>query len=230
MAINPTPDDTIHRKPPRAPPAKPRVETHFSIPPIAQSPPPPPLNSTDTTLRYDNKRQVYTERFPDPRAGSPINNRVVEPLDLDAYMAKAGNLGNPDYFDTAELLMTTGLTNAGRDAHLKSRLYVGQTPWINNKKLIADIDTLPHGPIWGIFIIDLNEPMQRTSRNPLSYLFMRPIVDVACDLLANPDFKDYMQYVARRDWTAEDRRCRVYGETCSGNWWWNLQVSIGLAY
>jgi hypothetical protein len=112
-------------------PPKPSREAN---PPPPVSPPvfPPPalppalsLGTHGVTLEYDAKRQVFVERFPDPRAGAPINDAVVAPLDLQSYMANSGNLGNPDHFDTAELLMTTGLTNGGRDAHLKSRLVSG---------------------------------------------------------------------------------------------------------
>jgi hypothetical protein len=76
-------------------------------------------------LEYDPKRQVFVEHFPNPHAGAPINEDTVAPINLNTYMANAGNLGNPDYFDTAELLMTTGLTNGGQDTHLKSRLVSG---------------------------------------------------------------------------------------------------------
>ncbi|KAG8697940.1 hypothetical protein FRC08_006229, partial [Ceratobasidium sp. 394] len=83
---------------------------------------PPSLGNPAPRLEYDASRQVYVERFPDPRAGAPINDEAVDPLDLGAYMAGIGNLGKPHHFDTADLLLTTGLTNEGRDAHLQSRL------------------------------------------------------------------------------------------------------------
>ncbi|QRW03803.1 hypothetical protein RhiLY_02802 [Ceratobasidium sp. AG-Ba] len=185
---------------------------------------PLPANCADT-LRYDEKRQVYVELFPNPFAGAPINDKVVEPLDLSAYMASIGNLGNPDLFDTAELLMTTGLTNMGRDAHLKSRLYKEQTPWVNNK-LIADIDQLPHGPDWSMLEIRLDEAIGPFRQKQPSYLFMRSVIATFRDLMANPAFRDNMQYAPRRDWTAEDMKCRVYGETCSGNWWWTMQEQL----
>ncbi|KAG8788550.1 hypothetical protein FRC12_014430 [Ceratobasidium sp. 428] len=197
-------------------------------PPPEPLPPPPqlPVDNSAIRLEYDAKRRVFVEYFSDPRAGAPINDIVVQPIDLESYMTSTGNLGNPDYFETAELLMTTGLTNTGRDAHLKSRLYVGHTPWVNNKRLIVDIDKLPHGPEWKVFDVKLNVPTQHALRKQYSYLFKRSVVAAFQDLLANPDFKDYMQYAPRREWTAEDRKCRVYGETCSGNWWWDLQDDL----
>ncbi|QRV89045.1 hypothetical protein RhiJN_17063 [Ceratobasidium sp. AG-Ba] len=178
-----------------------------------------------SSLDYDTVRQVFVEPFPDPRAGAPINDEVVPPLDLAAYMAKVGNLANPDYFDTAKLLMTTGLTNAGRDAHLQSRLYKGQVPWPNNKRLLGDINKLPHGPDWTVYDINLNEAAQRAQHKHSSYLFKRSLLATFQDLMANPEHKDFMCYAPRRDWTAEDQTCRVYGEMCSGDWWWEMQES-----
>ncbi|KAG8786411.1 hypothetical protein FRC12_016619 [Ceratobasidium sp. 428] len=202
-----------------------RIQSSSPEPIQPSQPLPPPRANDGKPLEYDAIRQVFVEPFPDPRAGAPIDDRIAEPLNLKAYMATVGNLANPDYFDTAELLMTTGLTNAGRDAHLKSRLYVGQTPWKTNKKLIEDIDKLPHGPVWDVFDINLNEPAQRGPRRHTSYLFMRPIIDTLRDLISNPAFKDEIQYAPVKHWTAEDRKCRVYSETNTGKLMWNLQVS-----
>ncbi|QRW03219.1 hypothetical protein RhiLY_02218 [Ceratobasidium sp. AG-Ba] len=198
--------------------------------PTTPAPAPPvhaPISkSPKSRFVYDSKRHVYVELFPDERAGAPINDEFGQAPDLTAYMAAVGSLSNPDYFETAELLMTTGLTNTGRDEHLKSRLYIGRTPWINNKQLFRDIDRLPHGPGWNILDINLNEESQRLSRKHSSYLFKRSVIATFRDLMANPEFKNHMKYAPRREWTAEDRTCRVYGETCSGDWWWDLQEKL----
>ncbi|KAG9079957.1 hypothetical protein FRC06_007254, partial [Ceratobasidium sp. 370] len=71
---------------------------------------------------YNKELGVWVERFPDPRAGAPINDDLALAPDIHAYMSAAGNLGNPKHFATAELLMTTGLTAAGRVEHLKSHI------------------------------------------------------------------------------------------------------------
>lgn len=69
----------------------------------------------------DECGQVHVEGYPDQRAGQPINGRRVEPLDLREYMRARGDFSNVVYFDIAKTLMTTKLTNVGRDVHLKSR-------------------------------------------------------------------------------------------------------------
>ncbi|QRV81052.1 hypothetical protein RhiJN_09067 [Ceratobasidium sp. AG-Ba] len=188
----------------------------------------PSLTRTDGVpdLEFDARRMVFVKKFPDPRAGAPISNEIARPPDLWECMVWAGNLGDPDYFDMAELLMTTGLTNIGRDVHLKSRLYKGHVPWVNNKQLIADIDRLPHGPVWDVFDIRLNEVGQHVRCKHDSYLFKRSVVETLHDLMANPEFDGHMQYAPCRDWTAMDRECCVYRETCSSKWWWDMQEQI----
>ncbi|KAG8732559.1 hypothetical protein FRC10_000849 [Ceratobasidium sp. 414] len=168
--------------PPGQPPDPNPAEPHQPTSPFS-------LGDQSPHLKYDASQQVYIEQFLDPRAGAPINDEVVDPLNLDAYMARVGNLGKPHYFDSADLLLTTGLTNKGRDAHLQSRLYEGQTPWLNNKQLMADVDKLPHGPEWEVFDIKLDEPVQHRRRKHYSYLFKRSAVATFRDLMANPEFK-----------------------------------------
>lgn len=65
---------------------------------------------------------LYVESFPHPSAGAPISDERLPPLDLDAYMQESGPLGDPRTFRTADVLMTTKLTDAAKDRHLKSEL------------------------------------------------------------------------------------------------------------
>jgi hypothetical protein len=65
---------------------------------------------------------AFVEFFPSPDAGAPISNDCTLEMDLRAYIQACGVLANPDHFEVAELLMTTGLTNSARDRFLKSQL------------------------------------------------------------------------------------------------------------
>lgn len=85
---------------------------------------PPPTTSRQHLVTPDGGH-TYIESFPNPLAGSPINDYVAPPVDLHAYIYSTGCLSDPDHFDTLELLMTNGLTNKGRDRFLKSRLVSG---------------------------------------------------------------------------------------------------------
>jgi hypothetical protein len=65
---------------------------------------------------------MYVEEFPDPLAGAPISSERAPEPNLDAYIQSTGRLGRPGYFEVADLLMTTGLTDDAKERHLKSTL------------------------------------------------------------------------------------------------------------
>ncbi|KAF8684334.1 Zn-finger protein [Rhizoctonia solani] len=118
--------------------------------------------------------------------------------------------------------MRTGLTNAARDIHLQSPLYVGRTPWKNNKQLLEDIDKLLHGPSWHIYeMVTGGDPKSRTS-----FLFGRDILDAIRDLIGNPRFRAHVRYAPERHYTTKDKTTRLYGEMWSANWWWRMQMLI----
>jgi hypothetical protein len=68
------------------------------------------------------KHGFFVEKFPDPSAGEPITEDRMTPVDLKAYIRSSGVMANPANLETAELLMTTGLKDSGKDRHLKSHL------------------------------------------------------------------------------------------------------------
>jgi hypothetical protein len=68
------------------------------------------------------KHGFFVEKFPDPSAGEPITEERMAPVDLKAYIRSSGVMANPANLETAELLMTTGLKDSGKDRHLKSHL------------------------------------------------------------------------------------------------------------
>jgi hypothetical protein len=65
-------------------------------------------------------REPYVEHFPFRGAGEPISRSRHYPQNLGAYIASCGNMANRDWFETAEVLMTTGLSGKARTRHLKT--------------------------------------------------------------------------------------------------------------
>lgn len=84
----------------------------------ANTRPDPPNPPTTGFRRYMG---LYVEEFPDPLAGAPISDELVPPPDLAAYMRSVGPMADPEHFEAAEILMTSGLTDADKDRHLKSK-------------------------------------------------------------------------------------------------------------
>ncbi|KAG8769541.1 hypothetical protein FRC12_004893 [Ceratobasidium sp. 428] len=67
------------------------------------------------------KNGVYIEPFPVRTAGAPISTkRKNNDANLREYLASCGALGDPELFETAQVMMTTGLSGKARTRHLKS--------------------------------------------------------------------------------------------------------------
>ncbi|KAG9086653.1 hypothetical protein FS749_003498 [Ceratobasidium sp. UAMH 11750] len=169
---------------------------------------------------YGECGEPFVESFSDPRAGTPINDSRAVPFDLRAYMKSVGVFASPKVFADVELLMTTKMTNEGRDNHLKSRRYRGDTPWPNVGAMMKAIDTLPHGPPWKA--VTLNVPVGDEER--LMVVYVRDVVGVIRELMGNNRFKRHMRYAPERHWTSKARRKRVFGEMWTGDWWWTMQM------
>jgi hypothetical protein len=72
--------------------------------------------------KWDGRLRVFVEGFPNQSAGAPISNKLKDGPDLNVYMRDCGPLGDRDIFEAAEVLMTTGLTDEGKDRHIKTKL------------------------------------------------------------------------------------------------------------
>ncbi|EUC56496.1 hypothetical protein RSOL_181130 [Rhizoctonia solani AG-3 Rhs1AP] len=182
--------------------------------------PQPPIGKAILTETHPN---MYIEQFLNPLAGTPINDIIAPPLDLHAYIQSTGSLSDRKHFETLEILMTIGLTNKGRDRLLKSEMYMGRTPWPNCKKMLKDLDRLPHGPKWMMYEIEIRE---KNGGIRTEYLFGCNIIDLVRSLIGDTAFKDDLRYAPVRLWAAKDRKMRIYGEAWTGNWWWRMQMKL----
>ncbi|KAG8690900.1 hypothetical protein FRC11_008260 [Ceratobasidium sp. 423] len=122
-------------------------------------------------------------------------------------------MANPDHFEVAELLLTSGLTNADKDRHLKSKKrknskYAGKTPWPHCDAMLADVDKLMHGPEYEVYEIDLFD-----GRRP------RP------QFMA---FEGHLLYKARRLYTSPDKTERVYADMADADWWWKEMTTLSV--
>lgn len=70
--------------------------------------------------RLRRRGGLYIEDYPDPLAGAPISDEYAPTTNLAEYMRCCGPMADPEDFEAAELLMTTGLTDTAKDRHLKS--------------------------------------------------------------------------------------------------------------
>ncbi|QRW10718.1 hypothetical protein RhiLY_09717 [Ceratobasidium sp. AG-Ba] len=204
------------------PPAKrPRMEENMA--PIAgpsRLPAPEPL----IELR-DAGDGTFIEEYPVSTAGAPIGKARKKQKDLADFLRRCGRMGDQELFETAEILMTTGLTGRGRTRHLNgpSRWKgKGKEVWPNDGALLRDVDGLPQGPRWTTAKVTVGEGVYK--RRLLVYL--RDILEVIRELIGARRFKDCMRYAPERRWTSRDRKHRVYDEMWTGDWWWRMQNAI----
>ncbi|ELU37615.1 hypothetical protein AG1IA_08355 [Rhizoctonia solani AG-1 IA] len=66
------------------------------------------------------KDGVFVKRFPVRTAGMAMSTQQTGKEDLRTYLDACGKLGDWDLFETAEVMMTTGLTGRGRTRQLKA--------------------------------------------------------------------------------------------------------------
>ncbi|KAG9118351.1 hypothetical protein FRC07_007166 [Ceratobasidium sp. 392] len=162
---------------------------------------------------------LYIEDFPNPLAGSPILNDRAPAPDLDAYMKSCGTMADPENFEVAELLMTSGLTDTAKDHHLKSSKYKGKTPWPNADAMLADIDKLRHGPEFKLK--ELEGFAGRRLRS--QFIVHRNLIDLLREIFANRRFKKSFRAAPAKAWTSAAMKVRVYGDACYSEWWWKEQ-------
>jgi hypothetical protein len=92
------------------------------------------------------------------------------------------------------------------------------------------VDRLPtDGPEWSCDVIKiagdtfddegelLTEDVELWRRNPL---------DCVRELIGNPAFKDVMEYAPEMVFKDSSGQNRIFDEMSSGDWWWEVQVSI----
>ncbi|KAG8796343.1 hypothetical protein FRC12_000060 [Ceratobasidium sp. 428] len=208
-------------------PSPKRLRTEHDAPQEGHTSSNGPARAPHASTPHKNSSKFPTiDTFPIPTAGAPISDEKRESTlsrdDLRDYLAACGSMGDQKKFEVAELLMTTGLTGKSRTRYLKSWLAEGKRLWKNNRELLKDLDRLPYGPKWVEESITVGEGIYRRTHT----LFRRDILEVIQELLADPRFKRFMRFAPEQHWTSSERKCRMYGEMWSGNWWWRMQFSI----
>lgn len=57
-------------------------------------------------------------------------------------------------------------------------------------------------------------------------LWLRDPVECVRDLMGKPTLRDAMSYRPVKVYTSEKRHTRIFDEMCTGDWWWDTQVSL----
>lgn len=57
-------------------------------------------------------------------------------------------------------------------------------------------------------------------------LWKRDPIECIRELIGNPLFRDVIHYAPEKLYVDAEGHQRMYGEAWTGDWWWNLQVSL----
>ena len=106
-----------------------------------------------------------------------------------------------------------------------------QPSYHNNRNFLGKIDALPtQGPEWTCDIVKaqgdrLDEDGQLMAAEEME-LWRRDPVECVRELIGNPTFKDLLAYAPEQAFCDQEGKVRIFDEMWTGDWWWDLQVSI----
>ncbi|KAF7299534.1 hypothetical protein MIND_00903800 [Mycena indigotica] len=233
-SVHPIP---LQRPPvPSSPPSSPRFSSRGASPPLS------PLGSTGSLLGQGGSPAQQDSPLGENTDGVRIETHPIldgTPCDRDGYDLPPGAEAEPwderdkdDFgvfesratFEFADFLYTR-VQMSGENISQLMQLFAAITgnnpPFANDDDLYATIDSIPLGDIpWQSFSVQYNGPLpddpplwmtqkfQVWFRSPLA-IFERQ--------LANPDFKDEIDWAAKRIFRNGKRQ---YTDVFSGNWVW----------
>ena len=88
---------------------------------------------------------------------------------------------------------------------------------------------LPRGPKWDCeeFIVTGDECDEKGRlKTETIQLWKRDPVECVKELIGNPAFWEKLRYLPQRAYEDEEGKSGIFDEMWTGDWWWNLQVSM----
>ena len=152
------------------------------------------------------------------------------PLPLDTDPTDWGAFKSKEGFELAELLYSSVQMSQGNIDSLFKICVGGQVPFSNHNELYAAIDEHPVGGVpWQSFSVkytdvhsDNNDAPRPKWMSDVHEVFYRDPRLVVHEMLANPDFKDDMDFAPYRVFDQDG--VRTYQHLMSGNWAWEQAV------
>jgi hypothetical protein len=108
-----------------------------------------------------------------------------------------------------------------------------KTSFRSKYTLMKAVDQLPRGTEWKLKRITVEGNVvsnggQRESEE--LELWLRDPVDCIRELMGNPEFEDVVAYAPERVFADDEGKTRRFDETWTGDWWWEMQVSLCVYY
>lgn len=99
----------------------------------------------------------------------------------------------------------------------------------NNRSFLQKIDSLPTGPKWSCERVKVRGNARGVGGEFVMEeveLWKRDPVECVRELLGNPTFREHITYTPERVFADGMASQRIYDEMWTGDWWWDMQVSI----
>jgi hypothetical protein len=99
----------------------------------------------------------------------------------------------------------------------------------NKYSFMKKVDDLPTGPGWNCELVKITGNVRGENGEMMTEeleLWCRDPVEIVRELIGNPVFKDYMAYAPEKAYQDEDGNVRIFDETWTGDWWWDMQGEV----
>ncbi|TBU37509.1 hypothetical protein BD309DRAFT_905077 [Dichomitus squalens] len=133
-----------------------------------------------------------------------------------------------DEWDLASWLVKSGLSQKAMEEYLTLPITRNRTclSYRNKYTFLNKVDDLPRGPDWICdeweLIGDVADEDGEMKTEELE-LWRRNPVECIRELLGNPVFRDAVRYAPEKLFCDTAGDTRIYDETWTGDWWWDLQ-------
>jgi hypothetical protein len=207
-------------------------ELHFPAP-SELIPPPEEPQVRPVKMSFPGLRagEVLSEGIPtmkeyENNLGGPTQN-PYSPFnsEIDWELAKWARLRGPSATSFTELLgingVRTTVTSEVPSAHVLQLRDQLNLSYANSKEMNSKIDRLPgQCPKFCRSRIEVD--------GETFEFFYRDILACITEIYGRHDLAPYLKFKPERHYADVDMTVRLYGDICTGKWWWEIQVSVRL--
>ncbi|KAF8700278.1 Zn-finger protein, partial [Rhizoctonia solani] len=166
--------------------------------------------------------ESFIQHYPVATAGAPIQEATNKER-TRRHHQDVGPFADPQVFEIAELLFTSGMSGKKTTKLLQLKRFQGVGPWDHNCALLRDIDAyLPRGPKW------LIKTFKVVGSNGVQYaqFWFQNSLDGISSLCFESMFKDFIIWRPSKVYSDPECTKQKHGETTTAGRMWDLQDMI----
>ncbi|KAG8685637.1 hypothetical protein FRC09_014619, partial [Ceratobasidium sp. 395] len=144
------------------------------------------------------------------------------PAPAEREYPDVGQLKDPEAFEIAKLLLESGMSVRNRNCYLRLKRIRAKMPWSTNRAMMQDVDKLPHGPDWKVWVSEIKGDIGTESAE----WWCRNAFDCLKTLLGDKFLGQHFQFKAYREYNSPDGSERIRNELFTADWMWETQDKI----